>query len=359
MKTGISLYPGLGGSKEKKIALLKEAASLGIRRLFTSLHIPETDKTTFATELKELLKTAGALHFDVIADVSPKTCQLLGLTRLDIGTLSALGITTLRFDEGFSPERIALFSHLAKVQVNASTLGQKEIDELKKNKADFSQLEALHNFYPRPHTGLDETYFTAQTRFLQAEGLSVGAFIPSQCGRRAPLQEGLPSLEMHRDKPVSLTARHLAALGLQSVFIGDDAPSFEELTALARSGREETGVVALKAKLLCRKPAIQDFLSLTFTARRDPARDVIRAADSRTRLNGLQIEATGPFVPLHCGDITLDNAAFLRYMGEVQIVKRDLPVEKRTNLVAQILPEERFLLAYITPGRKFRFDFVR
>lgn len=47
-------------------------------------------------------------------------------------------------------------------------------------------IDGLHNFYPRPHTGLDLDYFKAQTHLLHAYGLSVGAFVPSQSasGRR-------------------------------------------------------------------------------------------------------------------------------------------------------------------------------
>lgn len=360
METGISVYPGLGKKTATLTALIEKAAALGMTRLFTSLHIPETDTASFRQQLEAILNAARQCQLDVIADVSPATCQLLGLEQLDIEKLHRLGITTFRFDEGLDARHLALYSRIARVQVNASTIQETELQALKKNGADFSHLDALHNFYPRPHTGLDEEYFTAQTKRLQAYGLSVGAFVPSQAGKRAPLYEGLPTLEAHRPLDVSLAARHLAALGVQSVLIGDDQPSFAELQALARAGREESGVVVLKARLLSREPHIQDLLAYTFTARPDPSRDVIRANGSRSHLDGRIIEPDNePFRNLQRGDITLDNADFLRYMGEVQIVKRDLPPEARTNIVAKILPSDEFLLRYITPGRKFRFEFIR
>lgn len=360
METGISVYPGLGQSNKDILALMEKAADLGIRRLFTSLHIPETDTASFRQQLDLILASARNAHFDVIADVSPSTCQLLGLAQADVEKLSALGITTLRFDEGLDAAHLALYSQVVRVQINASTVQEKELQELQKNKADFSHIDGLHNFYPRPHTGLDEAYFTAQTKLLHAYGLSVGAFLPSQTGKRAPLYEGLPTLEAHRHADVSLAARHLSALGVQSIFLGDDRPSLKELTALARAGREETGVVVLKARLLSKEAYIQDLLSYTFTTRPDPSRDVIRTSGSRSHLRGRIIEPdSNLFRSLQRGDITLDNADFLRYMGEVQIVKRDLPPEERTNIVAKIVPNEEFLLAYLTPGRKFRFEFIR
>ena len=184
--------------------------------------------------------------------------------------------------------------------------------------------------------------------------------VPSYPASPASGYEGLPTLEDHRHQDVSLAARHLAALGVQSVFIGDDKPSDKELRDLARTGREETDVVVIKAKLLSREPHIQDLLSYTFTARPDPSRDVIRTSGSRAHLDGRIIEPDSDiFRSLHRGDITLDNADFLRYMGEIQIVKCELPPEERTNIVAKVVPNEEFLLDYITPGRKFRFEFIR
>ena len=42
MKTGISLYPGLGRSCVDELALLEEAASMGITRVFTSLQMQKS-----------------------------------------------------------------------------------------------------------------------------------------------------------------------------------------------------------------------------------------------------------------------------------------------------------------------------
>ena len=124
----------------------------------------------------------------------------------------------------------------------------------------------------------------------------------------------------------------MAALGVQSVFIGDDKPADKELRDLARAGREETDVVVIKAKLLSREPHIQDLLSYTFTARPDPSRDVIRANGSRAHLDGRIIEPDSDiFRSLHRGDITLDNADFLRYMGEVQKNFSSTPLRRAGN----------------------------
>ena len=286
-------------------------------RLFTSFHIPETDPAAFRKELQAVLDTARQCQLDIVADVSPASAACLGMDRFDPEAIAKLGITTVRFDDGFDAAKLAMYSHIVRVQVNASTLTQKDLEDLQKNGAQLDHIDSLHNFYPRPHTGLALDYFKSQTDRLHAYGLSVGAFVASQAGQRAPLYEGLPTLEFHRHQDVSLAARHLAALGVQSVFIGDDKPADKELRDLARAGREETDVVVIKAKLLSREPHIQDLLSYTFTARPDPSRAVIRANGSRAHLDGRIIEPDSDiFRSLHRGDITLDNADFLRYMAK-------------------------------------------
>ena len=104
----------------------------------------------------------------------------------------ALQLSALTTDRG---KQLAMYSHIVRVQVNASTLTRKDLEDLRKNGAQLDHIDSLHNFYPRPHTGLALDYFKTQTDRLHACGLSVGAFVASQAGQRAPLYEGLPTLD--------------------------------------------------------------------------------------------------------------------------------------------------------------------
>lgn len=359
MYTGISIYPGLDGTAEDHITLLEKAAAMGIRRIFTSLHIPETNTTALREELQLLLQRARHYDIDVIADISPQTADYLGIDTLQPQLLPEWGITTARLDYGFDARKTALFSHIMPIQLNASTLQPAYVEALRKNGADFSHIDCLHNFYPRPHTGLSSDFVQKQTAWLQSEGLAVGAFISSFAGRRGPLYDGLPTIETHRTMDVSLASRHLAAMGMNSIFIGDGNPSEDELAALSATGQEDRDVVVIKARLISREPKIQDLLSYTFTSRLDAAAEVIRAQESRSHIGSMMIQPDGPQRALRRGDITIDNAAFQRYMGEIQLVLTDLPIESRTNIVAEIVPDELFLLSYITPAKKFRFKWVR
>lgn len=360
MKTGISLYPGLSPMPIDYTALMEKAHDCGITRIFTSLHIPEADTHRLRREVQTIFQKAADLQMDVMADISPETQDILGIDVITPQAFHKAHIHTVRFDYGFDLRKIALFSTVMRVQLNASTLTPEYLQTLRHYGARFDHIEGLHNFYPRPYTGLDEAYFVKQNAFLADEGIQVGAFIPSQSGRRGPLFEGLPTLECHRTSSVSLAARHMLALGLSFVCIGDSNPSPEEIAALGAVGREEGNPVVLAMNVHTKDHHLYDLITSPFTARRDPARDVIRAEESRSYAKGLSIapdeEECGP---RHIGDITVDNDLFGRYKGETQLILRELPPETRTNIVASIIPEERFLLRYITPGRPFRLYSVR
>ena len=360
MNTGISLYPGLSPKPIDYAALVDDAAAQDITRIFTSLHIPEANRSRLRHEVKTVFSEAADRDMDIIADISPETQDLLGIDAITPQAFDNAHIRTVRFDYGFDMRKIALFSQVMQVQLNASTLTPDYLKDLHHYGARFDHIEGMHNFYPRPNTGLDENYFISQNKFLADEGIKVGAFIPSQSGRRGPLFEGLPTLECHRHASISLAARHMLALGVSFLCIGDSFPSHEELVTLGTIGKEDKNCVIVAMHVHTRDPFLYDLLTASFTARCDPARDAIRAAEGRayTRDHSIRPDETGRR-PRHIGDITVDNDLFKRYKGEVQIILRELPPEMRTNIIASIVPKERFLLDYITPGRPFRLYSVR
>ena len=355
MSFGISVYPGMDNSSEENLAFIRRAAQHGVSRIFTSLHIPENDRNRFTDELHLLLHMARDFHLDVIADVTPESANLLGLSSCTLASFQKIGIHTLRLDDGFDASAIAAFTRSAMnahIQLNASTISEPFLSELSKNGADFSRLEALHNFYPRKNTGLSIRTFLKKTALLHRFGIRTGAFVATQSGRkRGPLRDGLPTLELHRDFSVDLAARHLVALGSDDVFLADALPTETEIAALAAT---TPSCVTLRAT-----PAIQSaaltLLTEPFTARPDEARDVVRATESRARAKKMAL----PLFPENTinrpvGTITVDNTDYLRYAGELQITKRDLPADARVNVLAYIHEEERVLLPCIHPESTFR-----
>ena len=327
MDNGISLYPGLDNTPAENLALLEKAAHDGIRRIFISLHIPETDVSALKQEIGTLLQAARRHGMEVISDVSPATCQLL----------------THRFPE-------------MRFQLNASTITRRILKELQDAGTDFSRIDALHNFYPRRGTGLSEQSLVHANILLHRYGIRVGAFVASQGRRRSPLKDGLPTLEEHRDEAAELSARHLVALGCDSVFLADSLPTAEEIQGI---GHLQGDQVTLHARYMTKDPVQRELLAHTFTARLDEARDAIRAQESRRLLREMHAKVLPDNATTHpIGAITIDNEGYGRYMGELQIIRMPQPADPRTNVAAMVDESECNLLQYITPGRKFSFRFA-
>lgn len=358
MENGISLYPGLDNTPDENLALLEKAAQTGIRRVFTSLHIPETDVAALKQEIGSLLRAARRHHMEVISDVSPATCQLLDLPEFNPASFRMLGITTLRLDYGFSAEEMARLTHRfpeMRFQLNASTITNRILKDLQDAGTDFSHIDALHNFYPRRGTGLSEPALVHANILLHRYGIRVGAFVASQGRRRSPLGDGLPTLEEHRDETAELSARHLVALGCDSVFLADSLPTDEEIQAI---GQLQGDQVTLHAHYMTKDPVQRELLAHTFTSRLDEARDAIRAQESRPLLREMHATIHPDNTTTHpIGAITIDNETYGRYMGELQIIRMPQPADPRTNVAAMVDESECNLLQYITPGRKFSFQF--
>ena len=111
MENGISIYLGLDNTIEENLQLIKTAYKYGIKRIFTSLHIPETNVNLLQEQLQIVLKTANQYGMEVISDVSPNTLSLLNLDKLDTDKLQEMGISTIRLDFGYSEKDIAALSN--------------------------------------------------------------------------------------------------------------------------------------------------------------------------------------------------------------------------------------------------------
>ena len=79
MKTGISIY--LSSPLQDIERTIGHGAAAGARYAFTSLHIPEDGGAAYADKIRHVLSLLSARGIALIADVGPRTCDLLGLER--------------------------------------------------------------------------------------------------------------------------------------------------------------------------------------------------------------------------------------------------------------------------------------
>lgn len=358
MNAGISIYIGLDNTLEENLQLIKNAADWRIKSIFTSFHIPETDTLRFKSEIQTTLKLAKELHFDIISDISPNTMKLLGMqgNSIDYAYIYDLGITTIRLDDGFSAREIASLSrnpYGLKVQLNASTCNETLMVQLTEYGAAFNNISALHNFYPRENTGISEKFCIEKNWLLHEYNVKTAAFIPSMNRPRSPIKAGLPTLEEHRSCSFDFALRHLIAMGVDEVFVGDSLPTEEEMKLLSLMPAHQ---VNLRAEIKTENPAIKTLLRQCYHIRPDEARDCFRAVESRgyCKNNNITVKNENT-VSRKIGDITLDNENYQRYMGELQILKCDLPADERVNVIASLNAEEQKLLKYLTANTAFQF----
>lgn len=338
---GFSLYLSTFAGQWSSLA---GQAGTGIP-VFLSLHISEEFDETYCRRTEEVCHLLAQQGFRVIADVSPKTLRQFGcrdLTQL----ADHLRLWALRIDYGFDREEIRNLAEKMPIVLNASTICDEEARQIA---GAGREVYAMHNFYPRPETGLDEDYLMETTKCLQQAGLKVLAFIPGDELRRGPIHEGLPTLEAHRDVLPSAAYVDLAIrFGMDGIFLADPGISSREAERIRRFCRE--GVVSIPAVL---NPEYGHLYEQVLTCRMDSPKRLIRVMESREySCKGKAVE------PHNCGlrmvgAITIDNENYGRYTGEIQIIRSDLKADSRVNVIGQVPENARLLLDSIKGGQKF------
>lgn len=328
---------------------LIQMRDLGFTSIFTSLHIPEDDPTLYTERLRDLGALARELKMELVADIAPSSLAALGKTWDDAGSLTEWGVTGLRVDYDVTPKQIADLSKQLMIALNASTVTAEELELMKAEGLVLEQVEAWHNFYPRPETGLDRDWFNAKNRWIREQGIRVQAFIPGDGQRRGPLHETLPTLEDHRGQSPFACYLELED-SVDRILIGD--PGLSESTMRQFAAYQE-GILVLRATGQSDDP----LLTHVQTNRLDPARDVIRSVESRSSGrpgSGLLEPAALSDRPV--GSITIDNLRYGRYAGELQLTKRDLAADERVNVIGRVIEADRPLLQQIGPGGRFRIE---
>lgn len=313
--------------------------------IFLSLHISEEFDETYCQRAREICHLLAAQGFRTIADVSVKTLRQFGCR--DLPQLAGdLRLWALRIDYGFSPEEIEDMAGRMPIVLNASTTDPADARRIL---ARGNEVFALHNFYPRPETGLDEDLLLETTKGLQEAGLAVQAFIPGDTKLRGPVFEGLPTLEAHRHcLPSAAFVDLCLRFGVEDIFLADPGLSEQEQGRIARFC--QTGVISVPASLLPRWAHLYDQV---FTCRIDSPQWLIRFQESRVYSCQGRIVEPDTCIPRLRGCITIDNANYGRYSGELQMIRRDLPADPRVNVIGTIAENAHLLMDRIGGGAQF------
>lgn len=339
---GISVY-----LSDLDIEYIDFAAELGVKYIFTSLHIPEEDLSDLDDTLPVFLELARKHKMSIIPDISPYTFEKLGLSNNDFTGLRNLGFDTVRLDFGFEDVTlVAEISNYFQVILNASLVDEVYLKNLLEIDFSFDNLLLMHNFYPRQDTGLNETYFSKINETHQKYKLRTMAFVVGDKIKRLPLYEGLPTLEKHRNiNPYVAGVELMIQYDIEMIFIGDNQAHRNSLNYLNDF---------MMHKVLTVPVILDDAYAYLYDnpigIRQDETESIIRLAIPR--------QADIPIVSNNSrarGNIIIDNTLAGRYSGEVQIVINDLPFSSRSNNIGFVHPDYLGILDYLNRDVKLKF----
>jgi hypothetical protein len=354
---GISIYPQQATVEEHK-AYLSLAAQYGFTRAFTCLISVQGDKEKVAREFKEIMSHGRSLGIEIIADVSPVVFEDFGISYGDLRFFRDLNLSGIRLDLGFSgmEESIMTFNPYGlKIELNMSG-GTKYVDNILTYHPNKEKIIGCHNFYPHRYTGLSREHFIKCSKQFKDYGIRTAAFVSSREATFGPwpLNEGLCTLEEHRNLPIEVQAKDLFHTGLiDDVIIANAFASENELRILSELNKE---LLTLNVELTQGISEVERKIILeeVHFNRGDVSAYMIRSTQSRIKYKEHYFKAAH-IKPIRRGDLLIESSLYDRYAGELQIALKDMKNSGKTNVVGRISEEEIYLIDKIEPWHKFIF----
>lgn len=358
---GISLYPEKASFEEMKDYMLL-SKKYGFNQLFLSLLQIDKDNVTASYEkYKRIIAEAKNKDFEVIIDFVPQLFELFGESYKDLKFLSDLGVNSIRLDAGMTGKEEAEMSrnpYDIKIQLNMSNYSH-YLDQILDYGPNRRCLTGCHNFFPQNYTGLSRKQFEKYTLKFRKNNLNTAAFITSQTGKYGPwvLQEGLCTLEEHRNLPVSVQALDLIQSGLiDDVIVGTMFASEEELKAISIVSKQTVKNIEIVLSDDITEFEKQILLDYIHNYRGDSSEYMIRSTRIRAKITEeplpVKIMKKSRITK---GDILILNESYGQYKGEVQIALKDRPMNEKINVVGKISEQKMILVDSIQRHEDFRF----
>ncbi len=353
---GISIYPE-HSTPDKDKAYLKLASEYGFTRVFTCLLSVNKPKNEIIAEFKDIIQYATSLNYEVILDVAPAVFDQLEISYDDLSFFYEMGATGIRLDMGFDGAKEAMLTfnpyHLA-IEINMSN-NVAYLDNIMTYQPNAPFLYGCHNFYPQKGTGLDYDFFVKCSQRFKQQGIRTAAFINSHDATIGPwsINDGLCTLEMHRDLPIDVQAKHLFATNLiDDVIIGNAYASCEELAALSKINRYQ---LELNVEVFNQTTDIEKDIMFNeqHYRRGDITKQAVRSTEVRKKQVDKDISSHDNLASLQLGDVVIGNNLFGKYKGELQIILEEC-YDERKNKVGRVVTEELFLINYIDAWTKFK-----
>lgn len=349
---GTALYCGIGNDIAQIKNHIEKAADAGINALFTSLQLPESDKTQLLKDFPIMAEIAHSNGMSVEADISERTANLFGLDMKDIASFHKMGVDYARLDYGFSDEETVALSHNdhnVTVVLNAEFASDEWLTRLKELGINKEQVCFCHNYYPMRYTGLTFADAKKLNDIVHNHGFRVSGFLASQTHRRIACSIGLPTLERHRDMNVFTAAQEAFLCGMDDLFFGDDFASLDDMRTLASIDAE---VVTLRIIPFVEGEITDWLLGRVLEQTQCGLEMILRSNFMRSAFPGNPDHTEA--LERHRGDVTICKSSLWRYSGEIQLVRKDLPIDPGMGLIGRIVDEDLPLLDTFRSSKKFR-----
>ncbi|MFV0381794.1 MAG: DUF871 domain-containing protein [Breznakia sp.] len=358
-RLGISVYPEHATLEENK-EYIKLASEYGFKRIFTCLlSVEGKTKAEILEEFRNMIDYAHEVGMEVILDVAPFVFDFLGVSYDDLSFFKAMHADGIRLDEGFNGSKESLMTYNKqdlKIEINAS-FGNGYIDNIVSHYPNKENMITCHNFYPQKYTGLSEKHFHLCNDKIRKHGLKIAAFVSSQASNTYgpwPVNEGLCTLEMHRELPIDVQMRHLcASQNIDDVIIGNAFASKQELEICSKIN---PNILTFKIELekTLHPTEMKVIYEHDHYVRGDMSEYMARSTFPRVTFAKESVPAANTR-DMKRGDVIVVNDEYSRYKGELHIVLKDMPNDGRKNVVGHIPENEIMLLDYIEPWRPFVF----
>lgn len=353
---GISIYPERS-TFEKDKAYLDLAHKYGFKRVFTSLLQVNDDKEKVIAEFKKVVDYANQLDFDVMVDINPSLFGQLGISYDDLSFFHELGADGIRLDLGFTGAEEAKMTrnpYGIKIEINMSS-GTRYVDNIMSYSPNVNNLLGSHNFYPHRYSGLEYQHFVNCSNQFRQYNINTMAFVNSHDATFGPwpTQDGLCTLEDHRDLEIGTQVKHFLLTGLiDDITVGNAYASEKELKEMSEAFFSENP----KIKVDVLETITEDERVVLFdnlhNYRGDRSAYILRSTMTRIKYKDLPFPKTNT-PDMTRGDVLIDNVGYGQYKGETQIALKEMTNDGRVNVVGKITKDELFLLDFLKPWSSF------
>lgn len=353
---GISVYPFHSKMEDNK-SYIDLASKYGFTRCFMCLLSVEHSKDDIMKEFSEIINYAKDRGINTTLDISPAVFKHLGISYEELDFFHKLGAWAIRLDLGYSGNEESLMTYNdynLKIEINMSN-STSYLDTIMNYYPNRENLIGCYNFYPHAYSGLDKKLFIESMNRFKRHSIKSSAFVNAKEASFGPwpVDDGICTLEEHRNLPIEIQAMELFFLGVDAVFIANcyaNEGTFKKLACLDKR------LITLKAKLLDNLHEIERKIILEemHQNRADASSYFIRSSNPRVKYKGNNFKIFNPITDIKRGDILIDSSEYGTYAGELQIALKDMKNTSRTNVVGRIDEDYLFLLDYINMAHRFK-----